>query len=408
MEIKELADKLGQGVAELKETMEAQEKSFEATRVEMEEKQAKVVEELHEVSQKQGQIDAAMAKLANRQPESKLEEKQAEIQNEAMNLFVRAGKGGYDEVKSAIAELEKKADMMNTLSDPEGGYLSLPAAMGGMITGRVFESSPIRAVANVITIGTDAIEFPHDADEAAATWNGEKATPADADTPEIDKIRIEAHDLDAPIVVTQKMLDDSAINIVEWLNGKAADKFSRSEATAFVSGNGVGRPRGFLSYAAGTSTYTFGQIERVNSGDANLLTADGLIDLQNALKEAYQPGAVFMAKRATFGAIRKLKDSDNQYLIGMGAMGLDGSAGAGMTLLGKPLFFADDMEAVANNGLPVAYGDFNQGYTIADRVGIRVLANPYIQRKRVVYEFNKRVGGGVTNFEAIKLQVVSA
>ena len=391
----ELKAQLGQSIAELKETMEKQEKSYEASRTEMEEKLSNVVAELAEKSQKLSQVEAALANAANANPNSKTEEKKAEIQHEAMTIFARAGAGGIEEAKKAIAELEKKADMVNTLSDPEGGYLSLPTAMGAMIQGRVFESTPIRMLADVITIGTDSIEYPHDRDEAEATWNGEKVEPADSDTPEVDKIRIDVHDLDAVMPVTQKMLDDQAIDIVGWLNSKAADKFARTEATAFVSGNGVGRPRGFLTYTAGTSTYAYGSIEQVNSGGATTLTADGLIDLQNALKEPYQAGAAFLMKRATFGAVRKLKDGENQYLLGLGAAGLDGKPYAGMTLLGKPVYFADDMEAVGASGLAVAYGDFRQGYQIVDRIGIRVLANPYIKRKRVVYEYNKRVGGGV-------------
>ncbi len=408
MEHKEQLDKFGQDIAQLIELQKKQDERFDAVRVQDEEKLAKLVETQAEAQQKQAQIEAAIAKLADRQPESKAEEKRAEIEEEAVGILYRAGFGGFGEAKAAIAELEQKADMYNTLSDPQGGYISLPATVGALIEGRVFETSPVRAVANVVTISGDRFIAPHDDDELDATWDGEKVTPADTDTTEFNEIEIQARNLNARVTVTQNMLDDAGLNLVQYINNKAADKFARKEATAFVAGDGVAQPRGFLKYDAGTSTYAYGQIEQVNSGNATALTADGLIDLQNSLKEAYQAGAVFMCKRATFGAIRKLKDANNQYLIGMGAMGLDGSAGAGMTLLGKPLFFADDMEAVGAGGLAVAYGDFNRGYQIVDRIGIRVLANPYAVQNRVRYEFSKRVGGGVTNFEAIKLQKIAS
>ena len=141
-----------------------------------------------------------------------------------------------------------------------------------------------------------------------------------------------------------------------------ADKFSRTENTAFFSGSGVGRPRGFTTYDAWTvaGTYEQGKIEQVNSGSAGAVTGDGYIDLQYSLKERYQPNAVFMMKRATYGASLKLTDTNNQYLFGYDFLK---NGQPVPTLLGKRVYFADDMATIASNSLSVAYGDFGVGYT---------------------------------------------
>lgn len=400
-------DAMQGALAEIKALAEKQAESFEVTRVETEKKLEEVLLNQHELGQKQAQYEAALSKITTTVPESKQEEIQAGLEHKAFDTFMRAGIGGWAEAKKQVEEIFTKASVMNTLSDPEGGYLALPAAMGGIIDGRVFESSPMRALADVISIGTGSFEAPHDDDEIDAYWTNEKATSVSSDTMEFNQIKIDAHGLDADVAVTQVMLDDAMINLPAYISQRAADKFARKEATAFIAGDGVASPRGILTYTAGTSTYAFGSIEQVVSGSAATVTADGLHDLQNSLKEAYQVNAKFLMKRATWGAIRKLKDGENNYLLGIAPMGLNGQGPNVLTLLDKPVFFADDMEALGANALSIAYGDFMRGYQIVDRVGIRVLANPFINRGRVVYQFNKRVGGGVKNFDAIKLQKCS-
>lgn len=392
---------------DLKSLAEQQAKSFEVTRVETEKKLEEVLLNQHEMAQKQAQYEAALSKITTTVPESKQQEVQAELEHKAFDMFMRAGIGGWREAKSQVEELFTKATVMNTLSGPEGGYLALPAAMGAVIEGRVFESSPMRALANVITIGSGSFEAPHDDDEFDAYWTNQKATSVSNDTVEFNQIKIDVHGLDADVPVTQVMLDDAAINLPAYISQKAADKFARTEATAFIAGDGVARPRGILTYTAGSSTYAFGSIEQVVTGSAATVTADGLHDLQNSVKEAYQANAKFLMKRSTWGAIRKLKDGQNNYLLGIAPMGLNGQGPNVLTLLDKPVFFADDMEALGANALSIAYGDFARAYQIVDRVGIRVLADPFTSRGRIVYKFNKRVGGGIVNFDAIKIQKCS-
>jgi HK97 family phage major capsid protein len=284
-------------------------------------------------------------------------------------------------------------------SDPDGGYLVRPEVSSEIVK-KVFESSPVRELASVQTISSDALEIIEDLDEAASGWVGERQARSETDTPQIKKIVIPAHELYANPKASQKLLDDAQVNIESWLQEKVSSKFARDEATAFVTGNGVLKPMGFLSYAAGTG---FNQVEQVNSGDANLVTDDGLLDLQGALKEDYQANATWLLKRSTLTAIRKLKDGDDNYVWQPGI-----ANGVPSLILGKPYRLANDMPAVAANALSIAYGDFKMGYQIVDRVGIRVLRDPYTAKPYILFYTTKRVGGAVKNFEAIKIQKIAA
>jgi HK97 family phage major capsid protein len=291
-------------------------------------------------------------------------------------------------------------------SEPDGGYLVQPTYDSIRKT-REFETSPLRQLASVQTIGTDSLIIPVDQDEAAAAWVGERQTRTLQNTPEIKQIKIEAHELEAFQAASTKILDDASLNLETWLAKHQSDKFARTEATAFISGNASNRPKGILSYAAWTAngTYEFNKIEQVNSKAAAALTADGLKDLQNSLSEGYQPGAAWIMKRATFGVITKLKQGTGEYLFNRA---LSNNVGQPFDLLGAPVYFASDMEAISANNLPIAYGDFKRGYQIVDRIGIRMLRDPYTNRPFINFIATKRVGGGVFNFEAIKLQKVAA
>jgi len=272
--------------------------------------------------------------------------------------------------------------------------------MSGRIVATVFESSPVRAVAAVETIGSDSLELLVDKDEAGAGWVAETEARAETASPDLAKIAIPAHEIYAEPRATQKLIDDASIDVETWLAGKVAEKFARTENTAFVNGSGVGQPRGFLTYPAGTA---WGQIEQINSGSAGAVTADGLLDLQHALKEAHGAGAVWLANRLVLRDIRKLKDANGQYLWQPG-LRLDGQE----TLLGRPIHAASDMPVAAANSLSVAIGDFRSGYQIVDRIGIRVLRDPFTAKPYVKFYTTKRVGGDVVDFQAIKLQKLAA
>ncbi len=297
-------------------------------------------------------------------------------------------------VEGELAYLEKKA--LSVGSDADGGYLVTPQ-MSSVLARTIFETSPMRKIASVTQISSDTLEIIEDNTSAGADWaTTESAEVEDSTTPEIGKISIEVHELVAQPKATQKLIDDSSIDIEQWLTEKLADVFSRKENTAFISGNGTAKPTGILSYPAGTGA---GQIQQINSGTSAVVTADSLINLYYALKDEYAINATFLMNRATIQAMRLLKEATtNQYLWQPGL-----SLGTPDTLLGVPVMQASDMPVAAANSLSVAVGDFKRAYQIVDRFGVRILRDPYTEKPFVKFYTTKRVGGEVVNFEAIKL-----
>jgi HK97 family phage major capsid protein len=211
--------------------------------------------------------------------------------------------------------------------------------------------------------------------------------------------RIPVHELYAMPKITQKLLEDNAWNIEAWMGNKIGDKFGRTEATAFVSGNGVKKPRGFTTYASGTfSAGGSGKIEQVAAGTAASVSWDDFINLLTSLKEFYLGGANWLMQRSTVGKAMLLKNGEGEYI-----WQTNQQVGKPSILLGYEVRQAADMDAVGGSKLPVAFGNFKMGYTIVDRVGISTLRDPYTAKPFVQFYTRKRVGGDVTNFEAIKL-----
>lgn len=319
------------------------------------------------------------------------------------------GASDLDSYKSAFVHFLRKgeeimgADERKALSvgtDPDGGYVVHPDLSGQIVT-KVFETSPMRAYASIQVISTDALEGLFDLEEASSGWVGETDARSETGTPQLGKWRIPVHELYAKPKATQKILDDAEINLEAWLAGKVSEKFARDEAAAFVAGNGINKPRGFLSYADGTTLP--GTIERINTGANGAFAAapnggDALIDALYGLKAQYRANATWFMNRATTKLARKLKDSDGAYLWSPGI-----AAGQPATLLGYPVAAFEDMPDPATGSLSIAVGDMRAAYQIVDRVGIRTLRDPFSAKPYVEFYTTKRVGGDVTNFEAIKL-----
>lgn len=351
----------------------------------------------------QARMDA-LEHMINNQRDSK--GGQTDMISEIFKDFVRKSSSAQA-IDFAGYVVQNKIDLkaMSTQLNPDGGYLVMPT-FGGIVEGRVFETTPIRQLATVESIGKGYYEEVLDDDEAGAEWVGERQTRPKTPSPQLKKLIIQTHEITAEIPVTQTFLEDSEINVEQWLANKVANKFSRSENTAFISGDGVVKPRGIITYPAWSTPgqYQANALERVSSGAAGAFTADGLIDLQNSLKEYYQSNAVFVLKRASFKTIFKLKDGNGNYLFNRE---LTRNAGVPFDLLGSPVRFGDDVPAIGSGTLSLLYGDFRAGYKIIDRVGLRVLRDPYTERPFVVFATTKRTGGDVVNFEAIKIQVLS-
>ena len=363
-----------------------------------------------EEARKALEADLASLKTAfNRAPtgNGSVEEKAKELaslRNRAFNDFARnKGKEDFADYLAKRSAIEPEFKALSVSTDSAGGYLVMPE-LGGMIQGKVFESSPIRTLASVMTIGSDSVDFPLDTDEASSGWVNETGTRSETNTPALGKLSIVAEELYAMPRATQKMLDDASIDIESWLMQKVSDKFGRDEATAFVTGNGVGKPRGLAAYTAGTDI-TAQQIEQVVSGSASTFTYDGLINTQNALKEAYQSNAVWLFRRASLSYLLLIKDGEGRPIFNM-----DYNRNGGLppaSLLGSPVYFAADVAAVASNALAAIYADIRTAYQIVDRRGISILRDPYSTKGSVLFYTTKRVGGGVVNYEAVKINKIS-
>lgn len=316
----------------------------------------------------------------------------------AFNLAMRKGdKGlGPDEFK-----------LLSVDSNPDGGYIVTPD-MNGRIVQFVYETSPMRQVASVQPISSDSLEGLYDLDETDFGWVGERQSRTDTDTPELGRWRIEANEMYAQPVATQKLLDDASVNVEDWLAGKVADRFSRAENRGFVLGTGVQQPRGFLTYPNGVPTATaYKVIEQVPTGAAGVFAASSPADVFVAttgkLKDNYHARAHWAMNRTTWAESRKLKDGQGMYLFQM-----DFASGAAGTILGYPIIRFEDMPnggtgAVNDTNLAIAFGDFSAAYQVVDRIGVRVLRDPYTTKGVVKFYSTKRVGGDVINFEAIKL-----
>lgn len=292
---------------------------------------------------------------------------------------------------------EQKA--MSVGSDPDGGSL-VPTQTSARIITKVYETSPLDELAYHESVSTDALEIAIDTDEVGAGWVGETDARPETSTAQVGVQRIPVHEIYAKPKATQQFLEDAGIDAEAWLAGKVGEKFARMRALAFISGNGIKKPRGILTYPAGSNGVR-GTILQVPSGHATLLTPDGLITLTFSIKDKYLANANWLMKRGTVGAVMLFKDQQNQYIWRPGLQ-----AGQPSMLLGYNVRRADDMPTVGAGTLPVAFGDFRAGYTVVDRLGIRTLRDPYSSKPFVEFYTRQRVGGDVVDFEAYALQVV--
>jgi HK97 family phage major capsid protein len=271
--------------------------------------------------------------------------------------------------------------------------------MEAAILGRVRETSPMRSIAAVTGIsGGSWKEARVTGHTSSGAWVSEQGTRSATGTPTLGITEIVPGEQYEQPPVTQEALDDVDFNIEQWITDEVAMSMSIRENTAYVTGDGVGKPRGFMTYVDGTSDVA-GEIEQIFSGATSTVTADGAINLQEALLEAYQPNARFVMRRATRGVFRKLKDGQGNYLLNR-----DFAQAGAVTMLGKPVSLMADVAAVGSGNLAVAYGDFRAAYRIVDRIGIRVLRDPYSSKPLILFYTTKRTGGGVRNFQAIKIQ----
>lgn len=316
---------------------------------------------------------------------------------QAFEKFFRKG------VETGLADLEVKA-ALKTSSDPDGGY-TVPEQMEATIDRVAGAVSAMRRLATVMSISTDTYKKLVNQGGAGSGWVGETGTRSETNTPGLKEIVINAKELYANPAATQSLLDDSAVNIEQWLADEVVIEFAEQEGAAFITGNGVEKPRGILGYdTVANANYAWGKLGYIATGGANTFAdPDKLIDLQHALRSIYRNGAMFLMADSTAAHCRKFKDGEGNYLWRPGL-----EPDAPPTLLGKPVEIDDNMPALAANAFSIAFGNFKRAYLIVDRVGIRVLRDPYTNKPYVHFYTTKKVGGGVVMYEAIKLLKVAA
>jgi HK97 family phage major capsid protein len=310
-----------------------------------------------------------------------------------------------DAVRACFRGDETHLKGMSVNVDAGGGYFVV-AALSESMTRTELDYSPIRQLARVIPIESDAYEEPLDKDSPGASWVAETAARTATTSPQVAMIRIPVNEIYAMPEATQQLIDDSRFNIVEWLSMKVGLQFGIAEGLAFVTGDGIGKPRGFLSYptaATADATRLWGTLEHVATGAAGAFGADPngankLIDVVHKLKAGYRRGAVWLMNKKTVGEVRKLKDTAGRFVWVDSLL-----PSVPPSLLGYPVVEAEDMPDIAANSLSIAFGNFGRGYTIVDRVGLRFLVDPFTNKPYVRLYTYKRVGGDVNDFLAIKL-----
>lgn len=312
----------------------------------------------------------------------------------AFSMYVRTGDA------APLARVEGKAASVGVGAD--GGFVATPE-IEQMIERRLAVLSPMRAIASVRTFGGTSFKKPMSKGGAEVGWAAETAAREQSDTPTLDLVEFPSGELYALPAATQMLLDDSFVNIEEWLVGEVEDSFAAQESAAFVAGNGTNKPKGFAAYTnAAEGSQTWGQIGYLATGAAGGFAetspADKLIDLIFAPKAQYRANGRFVMNRRTLAAVRKLKDGDGAYLWQPAL-----AAGQDSSLLGYPVTELEDMPDIAANAFAIGFGDFARGYLIAERAGVTVLRDPYSAKPYVLFYVTKRVGGGVQDFDAIKL-----
>lgn len=301
---------------------------------------------------------------------------------------------------SGFEALELKA--LSAGSNPDGGYV-VPLEIEQTIDRVLAKYSPIRSIATVRTIGGNVYRKPITTAGAATGWVAETDARTQTSTPTLSTIDFPTMELYAMPAATQVLLDDAQVDTEAWLASEVQTVFAEQESTAFVTGNGTNKPKGFLSYTnVADGSFSWGNIgyvaTGVSAGFAASNPADNLLDLAYAPKQAYRANGSWVMNRKTESTIRKFKDTTGNYIWQPGTV-----AGAPATLFGYPVVESEDMPDIAANSYSVAFGDFARGYLIVDRAGIRVLRDPFTAKPYILFYTTKRVGGGVQNFEAIKL-----
>ncbi|ULJ64188.1 phage major capsid protein [Wielerella bovis] len=316
-----------------------------------------------------------------------------------------ADKAAHDAIVAFMQRGEERAELKKS-DNGNGGYL-VPTEWDRTITDKLQEFSPARQVFHVQATSKPTFEKLYNLHGATSGWVGETDERPNTDNPTFKTLKFETGEIYANPSATQQILDDAEIDLGQFLATEVQGEFTLQENKAFFTGDGTnGKPTGLLTYAEGGTNATkhpLGAIKVVKSGDANKITYDGLIDLVYSLPATFAQNARFLMNRNTIAVVRKLKDADGNPIWQPSLQ-----AGQPSTLLGYPVVEIAEMPDVAANALAIAFGDFKRGYMILDRKGVSILRDPFTKKPFVQFYTTKRVGGGVSNPEAMRLLKIAA
>ena len=312
----------------------------------------------------------------------------------AFHAYMRSGES------NGLKALEEKA--LSAGSGPDGGYL-VPLPAEREILQRMAAVSPILSIASVREISTGSFRKAFSASGPASGWVAESDPRPQSASQQLSDLTFPAMELYAMPAATQTLLDDAAVNVEQWIADEIDTVFAEQESAAFVNGDGVNKPSGFLNYPrVDASAWSWGSIGYVATGVAGDCAAanpsDDLVDLVYSARAGYRQNGRFVMNRKTQAAVRKLKTSGGDYIWAPPA-----GAGQQATLMNFNVVESEDMPDIAADAPAIAFGDFQRGYLIVDRMGIRILRDPYSAKPYVLFYTTKRVGGGVQDFDAIKL-----
>ncbi|MGL4635988.1 MAG: phage major capsid protein [Beijerinckiaceae bacterium] len=312
----------------------------------------------------------------------------------AFNTYMRTGEA------TQLKSLEAKA--LSAGSGPDGGYL-VPVPAERELLRRMSSLSPIRSLATVREIAGGQLKKAYSPTGPASGWVGEAAVRPQTASQTLADLTFPVMELYAMPSATQTLLDDGAIDIEQWIAEEVEAVFAEKEGQAFINGDGVDKPKGILSYTnVANGSWTWGNMGYLATGVAGGFAAanpsDVLVDLIYALKAGYRQNGAFVMNRTTQATIRRFRDAQGNYLWHPPA-----ALGSQARLMNFPVVEAEDMPAMTANSFSLAFGDFRRGYLVVDRMGIRILRDPFSAKPYVLFYTTKRVGGGVQDFDAIKL-----
>lgn len=304
--------------------------------------------------------------------------------------FTAYARGGGEAIQASL----KKTP------DSDGGYLA-PIEWDRTITDKLKIVSPGRSVFGIQTVTGQGFRKVFNLRGQASGWVGETAARPESGTSAFGVMTYNFGELYANPAITQQMLDDAEVDVETWLAGEVDTEFGFQESVAFISGSGVDRPTGLLTYVTGganAAVHPFGSVKLTASANAALLNdAQTIINLIYGLPTELGQNASFIANRNTIKVIRSFKDGQGNYLWQPNFQ-----SGEPATIAGYKSMEYAAMPDIAANSVPVLFGDFSRGYGIFDRKGTTVLRDPFTNKPFVHFYTTKRVGGGLLNPEFIK------